>query len=334
MRRREFLSLLGGVAVNWPLATQAQPALLPPRADGSDAAPAGPALYPTLLEPYGERRPPWQVAGVDYRVGPPAGLLSKRSGHVRLRWDGQVLDGYDFADATVTVTGKNCTIRNCSFRNETSAGLIVAPSATGFTAQNCVFWGGDKNDRLASCNQQASNARYLYCHWWHQEADAVWLGKPGVAPGVENIEFLFCLWEGPQATGAQHWDPIQFAQSARNVRIGYCTFKAGDYSSTTGNSFLILVGWSRGMRIEYWKIDHNTFLNPTSIIGHKHITYHVLCDQKQTMEKGGTLDHIEIFSNYHDASGNAFRLPAYGGDCGANSRRTDCRDLISGGVIR
>lgn len=334
MKRRAFLSLLGST-VCWPRGAWAQQTSpLPPRVDGADGAPAGAALYPDLLAPYGERRPPWRVAGADYRVGPPADLALKRSGNMRVRGNGQVIEGYDFTGATLFVTGKDCTVRNCSFRNDTSAGLIVAPSASGFTAQNCVFWGGDKNDRAAACNQQASNARYLYCHWWHQEADAVWLGKPGVAPGVENIEFLFCLWEGPQATGAQHWDTIQFEQSARNVRIGYCTFKPGDYVSTTGNSFLVLVGWSQGMSIENWRIDHNCFLNPASIVGHAHITYHVLCDQRQTSAKGGTLDRIELSDNFHDASGNAFRLPPYGGDCGPNSRRAGLRDLVSGRELR
>jgi hypothetical protein len=41
--------------------------------DGCAGAPAGPPQLPALLQKYGSRRPPWNVAGVDYHVGAPTG---------------------------------------------------------------------------------------------------------------------------------------------------------------------------------------------------------------------------------------------------------------------
>jgi hypothetical protein len=43
--------------------------------DGCPAAPAGVVQYPNLLASYGANRPPWNVAGVDYHVGVPAGTV-------------------------------------------------------------------------------------------------------------------------------------------------------------------------------------------------------------------------------------------------------------------
>ena len=41
--------------------------------DGCAGAPSGAPQYPSLLDGYGNHRPPWDVAGVDYHVGIPAG---------------------------------------------------------------------------------------------------------------------------------------------------------------------------------------------------------------------------------------------------------------------
>jgi hypothetical protein len=38
-------------------------------ADGCAGAQPGAGIYPTMLDVYGANRPPWNVAGVDYRVG-------------------------------------------------------------------------------------------------------------------------------------------------------------------------------------------------------------------------------------------------------------------------
>jgi hypothetical protein len=45
------------------------------QADGASGAPFGRPQYPYLFNMYGGKRPPWNVAGVDYRVGPPEGVI-------------------------------------------------------------------------------------------------------------------------------------------------------------------------------------------------------------------------------------------------------------------
>ncbi len=58
-----------------PIAQKIRPFTSSSWADGATSlAPRGRPQYPSLLAPYGPNRPPWNVAGVDYRVGVPEGL--------------------------------------------------------------------------------------------------------------------------------------------------------------------------------------------------------------------------------------------------------------------
>ena len=52
--------------------------------DGSASAPGGAAQYSTLLSGY-EVRPPWEVAGVDYAVGPQTGVTLKDPSTISMR---------------------------------------------------------------------------------------------------------------------------------------------------------------------------------------------------------------------------------------------------------
>ena len=65
-------TLPAGMAAACPFAVAAARSGLD---DGCANAPAGQSQYPTLLARYGSRRPPWDVAGVDYPVGIPAGTV-------------------------------------------------------------------------------------------------------------------------------------------------------------------------------------------------------------------------------------------------------------------
>jgi hypothetical protein len=105
-------------------------------ADGIAGAPRGRPQRPTLLDRYGPNRPPWNVAGVDYRVGVPEGLALKdwrtmsvppyigvntTTGLIYVSGD-YVFDGIDFSRGCGAQIynpngngANNITIKNCNF---------------------------------------------------------------------------------------------------------------------------------------------------------------------------------------------------------------------------
>jgi len=161
-------------------------------ADGSTAAPTGTANFPTILNSYGgggsrnkgliggtQYQPPWNVAGVDYRVGINTGVTLKNAttdtlpsgvtrsidtttfpGYEAANWlvsgNNVVVDGWDFTNAgtghnwAVKVTGNNCTIKNCKFILSAvippaypsgSLGIITFDTCTGGTIEYCEITG-------------------------------------------------------------------------------------------------------------------------------------------------------------------------------------------------
>jgi hypothetical protein len=112
-------------------------------ADGIANATRGRPQYPWLLDRYGPNRPPWNVAGVDYRVGLPEGKALKdwrtltdpalsvntSNGLILIQSD-CVIDGIDFS---LGIAGRianqiggaaNVTIRNCYFGAQPGQNVI------------------------------------------------------------------------------------------------------------------------------------------------------------------------------------------------------------------
>ncbi len=100
--------------------------------DGSANAPAGTPQLPNLFSGYATR-PPWEVAGVNYAVGVPAGMtlkdplsLTSMAGvsvntttHlIEITGNNVTLNGYDFSMEGgwgIYVQGNNAVIQNCNF---------------------------------------------------------------------------------------------------------------------------------------------------------------------------------------------------------------------------
>ena len=103
-------------------------------ADGCPNAPTGPIQYPSLLGTYGTHRPPWNVAGVDYYVGAPAGQTLT---------DWRTLNGSNFTSngGVITCNSGSVTFNEVDFTlGGTFSYLYVPPGGcTSVTITNSKF---------------------------------------------------------------------------------------------------------------------------------------------------------------------------------------------------
>ena len=137
--------------------------------DGSSNASAGIAQLPNLLNGYAVR-PSWEVAGVDYAVGVPAGTQLRDwqtlsgpgitvSGN-EVRIDGQAgvnLNGIDFSlhggAFLYLVNSPDAVITNCKFQANTPTSLIDAgPGSSNLTVQHSTLIGGSSGSGLISAD--------------------------------------------------------------------------------------------------------------------------------------------------------------------------------------
>ena len=109
--------------------------------DGRSNAPTGRPQHPNLLTPYGTRRPPWKVAGVDYRVGVQSGVVLKPIGQIHnpnvqvdtanriIRMSGHdyTVDGFDFSGWTLYIQAQRVIIQNCK-STQPRAFAVFAPN--------------------------------------------------------------------------------------------------------------------------------------------------------------------------------------------------------------
>jgi hypothetical protein len=143
--------------------------------DGASGAPAGRPQYPWLLGGYGPYRPPWNVAGVDYRTGIPEDKLARLrdwrtlsgpnlnvdlvNGVITFNAD-YVFDSYDFSLGTGAILrnaaqpfgASNITFLNCNF---------ALPAGNPQTASGGGFWSfadqGPANIIIRNCNFDGTN---------------------------------------------------------------------------------------------------------------------------------------------------------------------------------
>ncbi|MGY4508851.1 Ig-like domain-containing protein [Bradyrhizobium sp. USDA 3650] len=224
-------------------------------ADGSSSAHTGTPQLASLLDSYAVR-PPWQVAGVDYAVGVPAGTALKdpsvaanlpagvsidTANHVvSILGNNVTLDGFDFSLSggwTVVVkpgTTGTTTIENCNFSLGANQPVAIDAGSTNvgnLTVLNCSFDGNQMNIPSvqpppagtglgAAINYNGTGtfvAKYNYIH--DMPADGIDLGNGTVTPTIQ-----YNVFEGLGYTPGSHPDPIQFVGDVvNNAMIAYNT---------------------------------------------------------------------------------------------------------------
>ena len=224
-------------------------------ADGSSNAHGGTPQLSSLLDSYAVR-PPWQVAGVDYAVGVPAGTALKdpsalanlpagvsidAANHVvNILGNNVTLDGFDFSLSggwTVVIkpgTTGTTTIENCNFSlgaNQPVAIDAGSSNVGNLTVLNCSFDGNQMNIPSvqpppagtglgAAINYNGSGtfiAKYNYIH--DMPADGIDLGNGTVTPTIQ-----YNVFDGLGYTPGSHPDPIQFVGDVvNNAMIAFNT---------------------------------------------------------------------------------------------------------------
>ncbi|MCK1753811.1 cadherin repeat domain-containing protein [Bradyrhizobium sp. 137] len=165
--------------------------------DGAANAPTGTAQFPNLLSGMAVR-PPWNVAGVDYRTGINTGVTLKDpatismsgvsvdtgSRIVTILGDNVTISGYDFSmgggwylnvGSVSQIGGNNATITNCKFRYNT-LWIRNQPGAgnPGTTIRYCEFDGGvtsaDANAPEFLIDYRANGDHIFEYNWIHNVA--------------------------------------------------------------------------------------------------------------------------------------------------------------------
>ena len=126
-------------------------------ADGAANAPAGTPQLPNLFSSYAVR-PPWEVAGVDYAVGVPAGTVLKDPAVA-----GNMPAGVSVSTSahTVYVTGNNVTLNGFNFSLEGGWSILIEGGVSGTTIENCDFVVGTNNQSPINALGGSSNLTLL-----------------------------------------------------------------------------------------------------------------------------------------------------------------------------
>ena len=124
--------------------------------DGSASAPAGTPQDSTLLNGYAVR-PSWQVAGVDYAVGVPAGTQLKDPSTISL--PGVSVNA---TSHTIAITGSNVTLSGYDFALNGGWGITITGGAANTTIENSNFLIGANNKIPIYGNSSTSNLKVLY----------------------------------------------------------------------------------------------------------------------------------------------------------------------------
>ena len=126
--------------------------------DGCRGAPVAAVRLPTILNRYATR-PPWKVAGVDYAVGVPAGVVLKDPESLGVIPDGATINIHNH---TITVMGASVTLDGFDFGLHNGYTVIV--QAAGTTVRNSHFLVGTNAGALGtvlSSNSSCSNLTLL-----------------------------------------------------------------------------------------------------------------------------------------------------------------------------
>jgi hypothetical protein len=106
--------------------------------DGLANAPSGTPELPNLFS--GDAvRPPWKVAGVDYHVGVPSGIVLKAP------TSSNMPAGASLSGQNITVTGNNVTISGFDFSGNGGYGIYIEPGASGTRIINNLFVDSSKS---------------------------------------------------------------------------------------------------------------------------------------------------------------------------------------------
>ncbi|MCK1679541.1 cadherin repeat domain-containing protein [Bradyrhizobium sp. 147] len=208
--------------------------------DGFANAPTGSAQYPSFFGGY-PARPPWHVAGVDYRVGPNTGTVFKNprtaalpSGVTRdvagqqfnVTANDVTLDAWDFTEGggwRLAVTGSNCTVTNSKFKARAGTYDVISCSGTNLVLRYCDVDGRDGSNALQAevlLQMFANNFTIEYSYFHHVNSDIIQQSNGNLG----DITIRWSLFEQSGQAPGTHGDFLQiYNPDMRNVVLQFVT---------------------------------------------------------------------------------------------------------------
>jgi hypothetical protein len=243
--------------------------------DGSANAPVGSPELPTLLDAYGANRPAWNVAGVDYHVGVPAGLALKdpatlssmagvsvdTSNHIiNVTGNNVTLDGYDFSlngGWGVVVQGANTKILDSNFfvGANSNKPILAAVSSSNLSVAFSTIDGHDDGNVSALIENRGSGTLSVQYSWLKNSGGDIIQMHNGGQPAGAVIENNLIQNAG-MAPGA-HGDYTEFLDGPFTATI---KFNTTTQEGGTTQGFMVEpdIGSSPGT-IVFGEIGNNTF---------------------------------------------------------------------------
>lgn len=273
--------------------------------DGSLNASAGSPQLPNLLDSYGNYRPAWNVAGVDYHVGVPDGISLKDPSAISMQ--GVTVDKNA---KVIYVTGDNVTLDGYNF--SLSGGWEVNVQGANTTIKNSYFAIGSNNRAPITSTASASNMVVSYVTIDGNNKDPGWGGLISYRGNSFTVEFS----ELKNAGG----DMIQQIDGGRNSTVivrnnliengGMAPGAHGDYTQLAGGPFNVSIvynttvqkgGTTQGLQTEYvsgGEIAHNTMIGTVSYF--------------TSLDMSSIKTQVTVHDNYFDSSGYGFIYPNAG----------------------
>jgi hypothetical protein len=290
--------------------------------DGSTNAPAGTPQLPTLLNGYAVR-PSWNVAGVDYYVGVPAGTILKNpatismagvsvnttSHTVTITGNDITLSGYDFSlngGWQVYVAGNNDTIEDCNFAVGSNGQTPISIGVNGQIATNTTvknntingngIWSGGVG--LIECSGTGTTT-IEYNSITNAYNGAIVLGNTTSSAANYVVQYNLIENTGEGSPKGAHGDWIQVFNSpgdTSDVEINYNTFVQNAAGDATQGLSLQSAAITQGPVLSE-TVENNTMV----VTGSNTVNYAIIVD---TTNLDGS---ATVSNNYIVPTGIAYR---------------------------
>jgi hypothetical protein len=280
-------------------------------ADGSAQAPSGTPSLPNLLTGY-STRPPWEVAGVDYAVGVPAGTVLKDPSTISMTGVSVSASSH-----TITITGNNVTLDGYDFGLAGGWGIIINSGAANTTIENSHFLVGANNHVPINAGAGVGNVTVAYNAFdgGSSQSDLVFgmIGYAGngtftaqynsfVNVPADGIDFgggpmttivKYNVFENLGTAPGSHPDAIQYARAyANNSVFAFNTVYQPNPSGAEG----IQIAAQGGSTLTNTTVTNNVVISKAGAI---EMSYSIAIQQFA----GNTINGVTVANNYIDSSG-------------------------------
>jgi hypothetical protein len=340
----------GSVSAMWKVSTLNSPVGPPtdPYAaiDGSLNAPSGTAQYPDLFTnpnavagvtnpnaPY-LVRPPWKVAGVDYRVGINTGVtlrnistITAADAGTNFSYNGVdkltindpniILDSWDFTNGNngsgtcvqlVQNSGAaNLTVTNCNLAVGTNQNPIFnQTAAVQATFQYCVLDAHGRTDTFNNVIFNLASSGGLTCMYCYVNRGS----QDEFDYGVNNV-IKYNLIDSPGSTGG-HADWVQLGGGGATASIVVDFNTVVQQTSAGSQGFGLFPGTSGTFNSTLLECNYNTVVSYTSVAQPNYIWQAFFSGSVTGGGTIGTVGTISCQNNYVDPSGVVANNGAHG----------------------